>query len=444
MSTDAFARVFLEKEARAMRARLDRIAPLSLSMTMVPAANVSTAALTQIERVIRDGRSAMERALAAFTRWLDSPAGRGASAADMQRRFTLLRLRFHAMISRYDLFSDVLVQRSERENGVWIAGLDDLAADALRPPGFGYPAPPVVCYLDQGLGAAIRRARTRLPGGTRSPVSIIRVPRERMVGQSIGASLLHEVGHEAASLLGLVPRLRAALDAEQRRAASPMARLAWSCWERWCSEAIADVWSVAHLGVSATFGLIGVVSLPRPFVFRVDLTDPHPFPWIRVLLSVAIGHALYPDGVWDWVERMWKSMYPLVGLNPEVEQVCRSLESSLGACARVLLSVRSPVLSGEMVGRCLARLQRSPQRLSLEWEAMKSKQLDAVSPTLALATVSQAGVDRRLTPEQESALVGRLLTAWAFRSSLAAAERCAVSRAPTRPAFLSTHSVTLA
>ncbi len=55
---------------------------------------------------------------------------------------------------------------------------------------------------------AIRRARTRLPGGGDNPVAIIRLPRERMVGSGIASSLIHEVGHQGAALLDLVNSLR--------------------------------------------------------------------------------------------------------------------------------------------------------------------------------------------------------------------------------------------
>ena len=72
-----------------------------------------------------------------------------------------------------------------------------------------------VCYLDRGVGAAIRRARTRLPGGGDNPAAIIRVPRERMVGGGIASSLVHEVGHQAAALLGLVSSLRPVLRAQR-------------------------------------------------------------------------------------------------------------------------------------------------------------------------------------------------------------------------------------
>jgi len=125
----------------------------------------------------------------------------------LQRRFTLIRLRFNVLMSPFDIFADVMTQRSEYETGVWLSGLDLFAADALKLPDY-YDAPPVVCYIDRGHGAAIRRARTRLPGGGNNPAAVIRVRRERMVGSGIAASLVHEVGHQAAALLDLVTSLR--------------------------------------------------------------------------------------------------------------------------------------------------------------------------------------------------------------------------------------------
>src|SRR6185369_4155817 len=119
------------------------------------------------------------------------------------RKFTLLRLRFNAVVTQFDMFSNAITQRSENEFGVWLAGLDLVAADALALPPF-FEAPPVLCYLDRGIGAAIRRARTRLPGGGNNPVALVRIPRDRMIGSNIASSLVHEVGHQAAALLDLV------------------------------------------------------------------------------------------------------------------------------------------------------------------------------------------------------------------------------------------------
>ena len=130
------------------------------------------------------------------------------SEEDQARRFVFLRMRFNGLLADLDTFGDVLTQRSQTNNGVWLAGLDVAAADGLAVPGLDEQPPPVMCYLDRGHGAAIRRARTRLVTGE-NPVAIVRIPRERMVGGGIGSSLLHEVGHQAAAMLDLLPSLRA-------------------------------------------------------------------------------------------------------------------------------------------------------------------------------------------------------------------------------------------
>ncbi|HEY7430559.1 MAG TPA: hypothetical protein VH641_07490 [Streptosporangiaceae bacterium] len=171
----------LEREARAMLARLNRVKPFVLQETMLPAAALSPQAQTGIERYLTGGRRVLRAQIQRYIGWLHGP-GRHADAAEQQRRFTFLRLRFNLALSQLDLFSDAITQRSEHETGLWLSGLDVAAQDALDLPGGYYRPPALVCYLHRGLGGAIRRARTRLPGGGENPVSIIRIPRERMIG----------------------------------------------------------------------------------------------------------------------------------------------------------------------------------------------------------------------------------------------------------------------
>jgi hypothetical protein len=181
MAAAQLANWMLEREARAMLARLDRVKPFVVQETMLPAAALSPAAQAGIEQYLITGRRALRRQIRRHIGWLRG-AGRGASPAEQQRRFTFLRLRFNLALSQLDLFSDAITQRSENETGLWLSGLDVAAQDALDLPGGYFRSPPVVCYLHRGLGGAIRRARTRLPGGGDNPVSIIRIPRERMIG----------------------------------------------------------------------------------------------------------------------------------------------------------------------------------------------------------------------------------------------------------------------
>src|SRR4029450_12110660 len=127
------------------------------------------------------------------------------------------------------------------------------------------------------------------------------------IGSGIASSLIHEVGHQAAALLGLVESLRTAIRRKRREATRDAE--AWRYWDRWISEIVADCWSVARVGVGSTMGLMGVVSLPRVFVFRITVTDPHPAPWIRVKVSAAIGQALYPQPAWGKLAHLWGCYY---------------------------------------------------------------------------------------------------------------------------------------
>jgi hypothetical protein len=420
------ARQMLAQEARALLTRLDRLRPFAMVEPMVPAAGLFPNAQSAIERSLFHGRHELRGLTQWFLTWL-SGIGRYGTASQAQRRFALLKLRFQAVLNEFDMFSEAITQRSEHDNGPWLSGLDVVAADALALPGVYYELPPVICYLDRGPGASIRRARTRLPGGHSNPVAIVRVPRERMVGSGIAGSLIHEVGHQAAALLDLVPSLRPVLQGLQRGSSTD--RALWAIWERWIGEIVADFWSIARVGVGATLGLMGVVSLPRPFVFRIDLDDPHPTPWLRVKLSAAMGQALFPCPQWSRIAAVWEELYPPAGLDEAQLALLRRLESHIPAVVALLVNHRLPRLRGQSLPEVMQTGLRAPQRLAAnftKWSADPAAMYRA-APTIVFATLGQARADQRLSPEDESTLVGRLLTFWALKTTLDTSYECAVS-----------------
>ena len=424
MALDSYTRAMLLHETRSLMARLARVKSFALQETMLPAAALLPRAQSAIDKYLVVGRRQLRRLLHQFLRWLQHPASDAATPEEAQRRFTMLRLRFNVVLTQFDLFSDVITQRSESDTGVWLGGLDVVSADALELPGY-YEAPPVICYLDRDIGAAIRRARTRLPGGGQNPVAIIRVPRERMVGTGIASSLVHEVGHQAAALLDLVNSLRTILKGLQRGSAA--SRLPWQMWERWISEIVADFWSVARVGIASTIGLIGVVSLPRPFVFRLNADDPHPMPWIRVRLSAAIGEALYPHPQWRRLGALWDSYYPTVGLAAETQNLLAQLLESMPAFVSLLINHRPRALRGSSLIEVMDVAQRQPARLGTlyrQWGANPSEMYRA-PPVLAFAVIGQARADGGISPEDESALLSKLLTYWALRATVNTSELCA-------------------
>ena len=414
----------LTHETRALLARLALVKPFSLQESMLPAAALLPAAQVAIDRFLITDRRELRRLLQSYLRWLQQPDN-AATPAEAQRRFTILRLKFNIVLVQFDMFADVITQRSESETGVWLSGLDVVAADALALPGY-YESPPVICYLDRDVGAAIRRTRTRMPGGGENPVAIIRVPRERMVGTGIASSLVHEVGHQAAALLDLVESLRPTLRGLQRGAAGA-ARTVWQLWERWISEIVADFWSVARVGIASTLGLIGVVSLPRAFVFRLNVDDPHPIPWIRVKLSAAIGEALFPHPQWRQLSATWDAFYPTAGLAQETRSLLEALQASMPAFVALLINHRPRALGGRSLMEVMETASRQPARLTAlyqQWNSQPSEMYRA-SPTLVFAAIGQARADRRISAEDESTLFCKLLTFWALRATVNMSEICA-------------------
>jgi len=415
-----------------MLTRLGLVKAFALHETMVPAAAVSVAAQSAIETYLARGRRELRARIHDFLKWLRSAEGRAADPAEAHTRFAFLRLRFNAVLTHFDVFAIVMTQRSEAEMGVWLSGLDVVARDALSFVGRHFDVPPVVCYLDRGFGAAIRRARTRLPGGGETPVAIVRIPRERMIGSGIASSLVHEVGHQAAAILDLVAPLRFAFQSISR-ARGPSAEAA-PYWARWIPEIVADFWASALVGVGSTLGLSGVLSLPRAFVFRAGADDPHPIPWIRVMLSCALGDALYPDPQWRRLADVWASYYPLDRLTGDQRRTIALLENTIPVVIETIARHRPRRLNGRSLLDVLPIADRQPQRLRVsyqQWRADPSGWRGA-APTLAFAVISQARSDGLLSPESEARLLAELLSYWALRTTIDAAEACAQPHAASR------------
>jgi hypothetical protein len=413
----AAARGYLANEARALLTRLEAIRPFASTVPMVAAAAVGNQSLRAIEGFLATGRRVLRDHVQRYLGWLRGPGCRAPVEA-MQRRLTFLRLEFNTALDQLDIFADAITQRSEHEHGLWLAGLDAIAADALVLADPYFTPPPLITYLDRGHGAAIRRARTRLPGGGESPVALIRVPRERMVGGGIGASLIHEVGHQAAALLDLNDSLRLVLQRRESRAGADAP--AWRLWRRWISEIVADVWALGHLGASGTMGLLSVVSLPRAFVFRMKIDDPHPFPWIRVMLSCRLGRLLFPDPQWGRIEAFWESAYPRDRLSPAQHRLLGLLEATAPEFERMLLEHRPRSLRGRVLAEIMPVRERGVPRLRRLFEVWRARPeaMCEARPTLVVAVLGQARFDGRIDVREEASTLTRLLTRWAIERAI--------------------------
>jgi hypothetical protein len=189
---------------------------------------------------------------------------------------------------------------------------------------------------------------------------------------------------------------------------------------------MADFWSVARVGVGSTLGLMAVLSLPKPFVFRLDRDDPHPIPWLRVKASCAFGDHLYPHPQWRRLAGVWEALYPATEVDPAVRDVIARCEGVLGELAALIGDHRPQSLRGDALGDVLASDQLRPERLrhQLATWRMRPRLVETAGPCHVFAVIGQARADDKLSPEDEARALSRLLTYWALKSSLETTAHC--------------------
>jgi hypothetical protein len=403
---------WMDSEAAALAERLEGVPRFAATIPMVQEARPDRLALERADAVINRSRRLLGRQIRDFRKGFRARLVPSAELHVQHRRYVVLRSRFNSLLGTVDVFADALTQRAEHGIGVALRGLDALAADGLRTEPQLFDPPPLVCYLDRGLGGAIRRAFTTLPGGERNAVALVKLPRERLFGNGL-ASLLHEVGHQGIASLNLLPPYAAAL-----RAAAAEGRLsprigAW--WVTKLNEVLPDIWACAKLGAAGTLGLMAVMGNTPLSVFYDDPSDPHPMPWIRPQVSAAFGASAMPHPIWAELQRTWLTLYPLRRGLPHTRRLAREAQASLPVVSAVIACLRPPQLRGQTLPQALGSAGVAPARLlpKLDELLVTLNARGGLSPCHALAVIALARRAGLATPTEEDALLRRLVRAWA-------------------------------
>lgn len=241
-----------------------------------------------------------------------------------------LRQRYEQVETVLDFYGDAVNTRTNARIGAVLRGLDTLAVDSmdrvLRP--LGIPTPPVLTYLDKGIGASILRSGARLWDSSLSPVAAIKITRHNLWRPT---SLAHETAHQVAHLTGWNEELGAALYARL----APVSVVAAEAWRNWASEVAADVYAFVLLGYAPLPALATVVDGPSRKVYRMPFGDPHPFGWIRVLFNAGLCRSWFGPGPWDDLARAWINRHPLEFASREVQEIARASLAQLPALADV-------------------------------------------------------------------------------------------------------------
>lgn len=307
--------------------------------------------LGAINRLRRRGDALMKALNAAVTR---------EELLRMRDELVAFRRQYLRTETTVDFYADALNTRTTPHIAALLRACDVLAVRSLeqilKP--MGKKIPPVLSYLDKGLGASILKAGLRLwDGGTQNPAAMIKIARHNLFRPT---SLIHEAGHQMAHILGWNEELAAALKTGLSDYPGALGRM----WSGWASEIAADAFAFVHTGYAAVAALHDVIAGDREYVFRYLDGDPHPVSYIRVLLGTQMCVEFFGAGDWDGLALSWKQSYPLAGAEPEVRPMLQNSLTLLADIVSICLRMPMQAFRGRSLAAMIDPARVSPQALS--------------------------------------------------------------------------------
>lgn len=360
-------------EVTALRTQLSRqIAHWSAAVVTIDDADnfASGQAWALVETYMRlELRKRLQGAVNALRLEVNGLAAQFASAQTLEQ-LRLVRTRLLGVRRRYvqvettlDFFGDAINTRTNGKLGTILRALDVLAVrsmDAVLRP-LGRETPPVLTYIDKGLGASILRAGVRLwDGGTISPAAAIKMTRHNLYRPT---SLIHETGHQVAHILGWTEEWVCALHHEFDGRAP---RNVVDAWADTGSEVVADIHAFVHCGYAAVAALHDVVASEEAAVLRYLPGDPHPIPFIRVLLNVEFCKRMFGAGPWDELADAWVETNPPSQATAGTREFLATSVGLLPRIADMCLTRRLRALGGKSIAELIDPGRVRPQAL-MQW-----------------------------------------------------------------------------
>lgn len=272
----------------------------------------------------------------------------------MHQRLLLLRSQFTKVETMLDFFGDAVNTRTSAKMSALLRACDILAERSMQQilEQFRKKTPPVLTYLDKGLGASILKAGLRLWDETTiNPVSAIKIVRHNLMRPT---SLIHEAGHQVAHQLNWNDELSGVLADNLRPAPLEIVEL----WTGWTSEIAADVFAFVHTGYASVAALHDVLAGEEELIFALRPYDPHPISFIRVLLGVEFCRQSYGQGPWDDLATSWHTAYPLERAPGESRELLAQSIPFLPLIAEICLQKPMRAFGGKTLSQCI-----NPQRV---------------------------------------------------------------------------------
>jgi hypothetical protein len=235
----------------------------------------------------------------------------------VRRLVVRFRRRFLQVETALDFYGDAVNTRTSPKLGALLRACDILARRSMEQVlgALGRPIPPVLTYVDKGLGASILRSNLRLwDGRSLSAAAAIKVTRHNL---GVPTAILHEAGHQIAFTLNWNDELA---DAFRQEFASDAPDVG-EAFATWASEIAGDCVAFVCAGYGAVSALHDVIAGESQRVWTVPFGDPHPPAYLRVLLNTSMAVRYYGAGPWDDLARAWTVAHRIENAPPEVRQL---------------------------------------------------------------------------------------------------------------------------
>lgn len=420
------------RRSRSLRDRIEALSSLRATVALPKAHDVTRRQWTVIESQLAAVESRLGARLKRGMRAYLPTAHQLQGARGFNALLGELELEVARAYEFFDTYMDVLTQRHMPDMGRLLAGCDALAWDCLRRP---HPAleiiEPALVYCDRGFAASTMREGVLLPHAVPNPMPLIEIPYSRLKEKCNLTSVLHEAGHEAMVRLGLVRTLPLAMREGLRQVGAPPPLR--DLYALWSSEIGPDFWGFCSSGVAATATVKEILALPPAVVFRLSWTDPHPPPFVRVLLSFECCRRLWGQGRWDRWEREWRALYPMDAVPPETREMIAQATRFVPTVAAILFRTRFGVLTRRTLPELFdlralapAELERAAERIehSARRGAARGAEGGPAPPT-EMRPCTELAVFRVLRERAavDDETLDRLMTAWLIRLGETAKDR---------------------
>lgn len=344
---------------------------------------------------IRSALTRMVRRVERSATRLRNELARNGSVTDAQ--VFALRQEYFRAETGLDFFADALAGRSNPVTAKLLGACDLLAAASIeqvtRP--LGLEQPPILSYIDKGLGASILKAGLRLwDQHTVNPVAAIRVTRHNLLRPT---SVIHEAGHQVAYATGWNEELRGLYRQK-------LPGLSGALYAQWTNEIAADAFGFANVGWGFAAALHDVLDNGSDYIVSYNPLGPHPIAFVRVLLNLAMCRHAFGPGPWDDLAWIWRERFEAEIAETSARREISAALQTLEPAVRIVLDAPMEAFGGKTLTSIVDPAKVAPEKIARHRTEQSSLVRIDARAALDLLALTSADIADRRTGAQDAAI----------------------------------------